>query len=146
MPIHKRVILVLNVFGSKLSALKPARAVEAERIAKLVEGLSAPAFADRERAVGEIEALGDTAKPGLEQAIKGALPAEGRRRVQTLLDALRSPALTGERLRQWRALAVLERIGSADADALLKELAGGWSESRLTRDAADASRARSGGR
>jgi hypothetical protein len=55
-----------------------------------------------------------------------------------LLDDLRSPTLSGELLRQWRAVAVLERIGSPEADALLKELAGGLSEARLTREAVDA--------
>jgi hypothetical protein len=74
----------------------------------------------------------------LEQALKGPLAAEGRKRVQALLDELRGPVLTGERLRQWRAVAVLERVGTPDAAALLGELAGGWGESRLTRDAADA--------
>ena len=108
------------------------------RLGKSGAELSATQVAERERATSELEAMMDAAKPGLEQAMKGPLAAEGRKRVQAMLDELRRPTLTGERLRQWRAVAVLEKIGTPDAAALLKELAGGWGEARLTHDAADA--------
>ena len=118
--------------------LTPVRSVPPEQMTRLIDGLSAPAFADRERAARAIAALCDAAEPGLERALTGPLPPEGRRRVQTLLDALRTPTLTGERLRQWRAIAILERIGTPEADAVLKDLASGVGEARLTQDAADA--------
>src|SRR5205085_640459 len=103
--------------------LTAKRTVSPEELAKLIEGLSATAFADRERAMRDLAAFGELVKPGLEQALKGDLPAEGRRRVQKLLDQMRGPALTGERLREWRAAAALERIGTPEAQALLKEIA-----------------------
>jgi WD40 repeat protein len=49
-----------------------------------------------------------------------------------------TPNLTGDRLREWRAVAVLERIGSPDAVKLLDELAAGLPEARLTLAAKDA--------
>jgi hypothetical protein len=118
--------------------LTSALPVTAEKMTQQIAALSATAFAERDQAMRELKALGDSAKPGLEHALKGGLPPEARRRVQLLLDPLLTPTLTGERLRQWRALAVLERNGSPEANALLKELAGGLPEARLTRDAVDA--------
>src|SRR5439155_12308962 len=86
--------------------------VPPEYVSKLIAGLSATAFADRERATRELEALDELAKPGLEQALKAPLPPEARRRAQKLLDPLLVPTLTSERLRQWRAVPVLERIAT----------------------------------
>jgi WD40 repeat protein len=58
-------------------------------------------------------------------------------RSQTTEEAL-SPTLSGDRLRQWRAVALLERIGTPDAVKLLEVLAGGLPEARLTVAAKDA--------
>jgi hypothetical protein len=41
----------------------------------------------------------------------------------------------GERLRLWRVIQVLEGIGTPEAQALLKTLAGGAPGSRLTQEA-----------
>jgi hypothetical protein len=36
---------------------------------------------------------------------------------------------------EWRCAALLEQIGSADARQLLRKLAGGWPQARLTQEA-----------
>ena len=64
------------------------------------------------------------------------VPLEVRRRAELLLPKLAAPALpTGERLRTWRALAVLEQLGTPEAVGLLRELAGGAPGAWLTRQA-----------
>src|SRR5262249_32542145 len=45
--------------------LKPVRPVPPEQVARLIDGLAAPAFADRERAELDLVALRDAAQPGL---------------------------------------------------------------------------------
>jgi hypothetical protein len=60
-----------------------------------------------------------------------------RQRIDQILAKLDGP-LTGERLRAWRAIEVLEKIGTPDAQNLLKELAGGAPEAGVTQDALEA--------
>ena len=56
-----------------------------------------------------------------------------------LAAATASAVLTGDALRQVRAISVLERAATPDALKLLAELAAGNPEARLTREAAAAS-------
>jgi hypothetical protein len=76
---------------------------------------------------------------GAESALRRAhaKPAslEARRRIEQLLDSLTTTVPSPDMLRQLRALAVLERIGSEPARALLRELASGTPDARLTREA-----------
>jgi WD40 repeat protein len=118
--------------------LRPVRAVSSDEMKQLIDALSASSFAERERAGRDIMSLEEPSIPYLEKALAEKMPAEGRKRAQALLDALRSPALAQNRLRQWRAVAALERIGTPDAVKLLEELAGGLPEARLTLAAKDA--------
>ena len=59
---------------------------------------------------------------------------ETRRRIQLLLTRLSQRPLSGEVLRTLRALEVLEQAG-AEGQRLLRDLAGGIEEARLTREA-----------
>jgi len=61
---------------------------------------------------------------------------EQSRRLQSLLEDLERPDLTGERLRAMRSVEVLELIGTAEARGVLEELAKGLTAVRLTREAA----------
>jgi RNA polymerase sigma factor (sigma-70 family) len=116
--------------------LKPAKAADAAAVTALVTKLDDKDFATREAASKALLAFGDTAVSSLQAAIKGELSAEQTERVERVLAAAKSPVLTGERLREVRAVAVLERVGSADARKLLDELAGGLPDARLTKEAA----------
>jgi RNA polymerase sigma factor (sigma-70 family) len=120
--------------------VKPVKAAEAATVQPLVAKLDAAEFAEREAASKALRDLGDAAVPALRQALKGELSAEQRRLVQDVLAAATAPAgLSGESLRQVRAVSVLERAGSPDARKLLAELAAGNPEARLTKEAAAAS-------
>jgi hypothetical protein len=116
--------------------LAPAAPVPAGELEKLVRGLDAAAFADREAAEKALRGRLDAAAPGLRERLRGPISAEQRQRIDRLLketDLALLPA--GDRLRAVRAVAVLERIGGPEARALLKELAGGLPSARLTREA-----------
>jgi WD40 repeat protein len=125
----------LNFLKEKLP---PIRAVPKKEITQRVEKLSSDSYAEREQATRELAAFFEAAQAELELALKGDLPQEARRRVQALLDTLQTPNLSGDRLRQWRAVAVLERVASPECKKLLQELATGLPEARLTLAAKDA--------
>ena len=61
--------------------------------------------------------------------------AEVHRRVQQLLDRLEKEVLSADRLRELRAVEVLEQIGTEEARQVLTALAKGDSEAPLTREA-----------
>ena len=68
-------------------------------------------------------------------AREAAPSAEARRRVETILTGLKVGHLSPERLRELRALEVLERVNTADARHLLERLAKGEPAARMTREA-----------
>ena len=119
--------------------LKPSQAANAERVRKLAGSLDAKSFAEREKAEKELRVLGELAVPHLQAALKDNPSPEKKTRIDRLLaEAAKFLLPPGERLRQVRAIAVLEHIGTDDARRLLKELAGGLPEARQTREAAEA--------
>jgi WD40 repeat protein len=117
--------------------LSPALRATEERLRQLLADLDSSRFAQRDRAERELEELGEVAEPALAQALKGSPALEFRRRAERLLaraDAdRRTPS--GERLRQLRAVEALERMGTPGARRLLRHLAAGAPEARLTREA-----------
>lgn len=119
--------------------LKPAHAANAELVQKLAASLDAKSFAEREKSEKELRALGDSAIPKLRATLKDNPSPEKKTRIERLLaEAAKFVLPPGERLQQVRAIAVLEHIGTDEAPRLLKELAGGLPEARLTREAAEA--------
>jgi RNA polymerase sigma factor (sigma-70 family) len=118
--------------------LKPAPEPPGE-LAALVKQLDAPRFADRAEADRHLRRLGDAAMPGLRRALAGDLSAEQRQRIEAIVRANEAafPA-AGPAMQTVRAVRVLERIGTAEARVLLKDLSSGPAGRRLTRDAADA--------
>jgi RNA polymerase sigma factor (sigma-70 family) len=105
---------------------------DAPRIRKLIVDLNSEQFAVRDAARKELETMDDAAHAVLRQALKDATSLEQRRRLEALLSVgwvVRSP----EKLRQVRAVTVLEQIG--DARRVLERLAAGAAEARQTREA-----------
>jgi RNA polymerase sigma factor (sigma-70 family) len=117
--------------------LRPATRPEPPHIARLIAALDSDEFAVRRAATVELEKIGPPAIPLLEEALAGKLSSlEMRRRLQRLLD--QAKGLSPERLRELRAIQALEWMGTAEAEELLKKLAGGWDRSTLTQEAQDA--------
>jgi WD40 repeat protein len=107
---------------------------DAPRIRRLIADLDSEKFAVRDAAFQELEKMDDAAHAVLRQELQKAASLEMRRRIQSLLSVpwvVRSP----EKLRQIRAVMVLEQIGTAEARRVLERLAGGASEARQTREA-----------
>jgi RNA polymerase sigma factor (sigma-70 family) len=114
--------------------LRPAAALPADAVRRLLAELDSSDFTKRELASKRLAEFDDRVVPVVEGALKNAKSAELRRRLKDLLptsEVVRSP----EMLRQVRAVEVLERIGTPEARRLLEELASGAPEARLTCEA-----------
>jgi WD40 repeat protein len=116
--------------------LKPA--ADDTSTAKLITALDSTRFADRESAAKQLAAPGRDAESELRKALDGSPSAETHRRIEGLLERLEKEPPSPERLREGRALTVLEQAGGPAARKLLAELAGGASGAQLTRDAKSA--------
>jgi hypothetical protein len=115
--------------------LRPVPPLPPGHLARLLKDLEADQFKTRERATRELEKLEEVAGPALRHLLEGRPPLEVQRRAQTLLDKLDTKGLSGQRLREIRAVEVLEQIGSEGARRLLQTLSRGEPEARLTREA-----------
>src|SRR6185295_19122652 len=93
------------------SRLKPVPSPDAAMMRTLIADLGSGTFAVREAATKQLKALGEQAQPAMRAALNDDAPLETRRRLSHLLDEALSP----ETLRRVRAIAVLERIGNAEA-------------------------------
>ncbi|MBL8793414.1 MAG: hypothetical protein JNM56_05900, partial [Planctomycetia bacterium] len=115
--------------------LRPVAAVEPRALAKLIADLDSRQFAVRQQAAEELEVLGSQAVPALQEVLKGEPSLEVRQRVEELLDEADRLILSGRALRTWRAIEVLEHLGTPEARQLLTNLGKGTPDSRLTREA-----------
>jgi WD40 repeat protein len=115
--------------------LRPAAAADPKRIDQLIAQLNDDDFTVREKATEELAKLGAGAEKALRKAAEAAPSAEVTRRVAELLKKLDSGAVSGEGLREVRALEVLELLGTPEARKVLEELARGAPDAALTREA-----------
>jgi len=115
--------------------LRTEPAAQAKRIARLIADLDDDDFGARERAMKELETLGDEANDALREVLRGNPSAEVRRRVEHLLKGRDPAAIPTSQLRAVRAVEVLEQMRTAEAMELLKELAKGDPDAWLTREA-----------
>jgi RNA polymerase sigma factor (sigma-70 family) len=115
--------------------LKPADSADFEEARSLIRDLDSDAFEVRKKASTRLEALGRAAAPALREALAKNPPLEPRKRLERLLETLPRVPPSPDLLRQLRAVQVLERIASPEARRILGELAGGFAEAPLTREA-----------
>jgi WD40 repeat protein len=115
--------------------VRPATAVDAKRLARLVAEFDSDQFAARESAYEELIKVGRSAEPVLRRALAGQPSVEASRRIRKLLEKLESGVLSPDELRALRAVEILEHIGRPEAKKLLQDLAGGAFEARLTQEA-----------
>ncbi len=123
----------MTLIASRLSPAKPGP--KAELLDKVVNDLQSEKFAVREKASVQLAKVGESAVPRLRDHLAKTTSAEARRRLVRALELLDPPELSPLRLQVNRALELLESIGSQEAIALLKNLAAGEPNARLTRDA-----------
>jgi WD40 repeat protein len=119
--------------------LQPVAPVERQRALRLIAELGSDSFSDREKAMRELAELGEKALAALHEArAQGTL--EQVRRIDLVVERIQTQTLSGARLQALRGVEVLERIGTAEARQLLRELASGTAAALLTREAAAALR------
>jgi WD40 repeat protein len=118
--------------------LRPVPKLKPNHLARLIADLDAEEFATRQRAMAELEKLGEVAEAPLRRALEGGPSLEVRRRAAELLTRIerqRGPNPPPERLRTLRSVELLEHLGTPEARALLQDLASGEPEAPLTRQA-----------
>ncbi|HZV07471.1 MAG TPA: sigma-70 family RNA polymerase sigma factor [Gemmataceae bacterium] len=121
-------------FRARLYPIAPA---DEKRLQQWIADLDSDQFAVREKATSELEKLGAAAVGTMQKALEAKPALETRRRLEQLIDKQEReewPA-SGERLRIWRALEVLERIGTPEAREVLTTLANGAPGARPTVEA-----------
>lgn len=117
--------------------LPPAR-VDARQVAAWLKDLDSDQFAVREQAGVELEKLGELIEADLRAALQGQPTLEARRRLEGLLDTLRSSNASLPRLRVLRAVEALEYVSGSDAIRVLESLASGNAGALVTRQAREA--------
>ena len=115
--------------------LRPGRGPDAKRIGRIIADLDSDEFDTREKASQELERLDKGAEPAVRRALAGGASAEVRSRLERWLAQPEKAASAPEDLQTLRAVEVLGRIGSTEAKEILKTLAKGAAEGRLTREA-----------
>jgi WD40 repeat protein len=111
-------------------------AADERQVARLVADLGSEDFATREKAQAALEALGGAALRPLERAAADdRADVETRRRAAAVVAQLLRRQDTPDGWRERRGVEALERIGTAEARALLRRLAGGADGALLTETA-----------
>jgi RNA polymerase sigma factor (sigma-70 family) len=116
--------------------LRPAAPPDAAEVKRLLAELGSDRFSERSQAVKGLEEMGEQVEGALRRLLAGKPPLEVARRVEGLLAKLEGPVTDPGRLRQLRALEILEWIGGEEARRVLRTLAAGHAEAQLTREAA----------
>jgi hypothetical protein len=122
------------------AAVRPAAPVDAAAVDRLLADLASETFATREKATAGLIAAGDAAEEKVRAFLVATPSPEARQRAAQVLGAVSGPPATADRRRELRAVEALEWAGTSGAEALLRELAKGAPDARLTRDAADSLR------
>jgi hypothetical protein len=115
--------------------LRPATMPDADTakgVRRLLAQLDSDSFSERESATRALEKLGPGPEPLLREALAANPSPEARRRLERLVRELEQQSM-----RDWRAVKLLEHIGTPPARELLGRLAGG-ADARLTREARNA--------
>jgi hypothetical protein len=107
------------------SRLRPVTPQDTGKIGRWIDDLNDDSYAVRVKAFHALRRMGTRAGPALAAALRDPPSAEVRERVQRILARLQQRELTPEELRTWRALEVLELIGTEEASAALKKVADG---------------------
>jgi len=107
--------------GDRLEAQKGFD--DPKRIARLVDDLDSKDFDVRRKAGNELAALAKLAEPALQTALAGKPSLEMQRRIEQLLQRLDPKEPPPLWLRTMRSVEVLEHIASAEACAVLENLA-----------------------
>jgi hypothetical protein len=127
-----------DAVGFIKNRLKPAAALERKRIEELIGRLDDAQYKVREKVTEELLQVADQAVPALEKALAANPSMETRKRLEYLHGHATSRLLQGERIRSYRAVEVLELIGTEEARNVLRALAEGAPGALVTTSAQSA--------
>jgi hypothetical protein len=118
--------------------VKPAagKTLDDKEIAAQIAALDDDRFAVREKASAALSREVRAARPARVRALADHPSPEKKRRLEALLEKLKGDFPAPESLRCLRAVEVLQWLGTPAARGLLKTLASGRPDDRLTKDAA----------
>jgi hypothetical protein len=115
--------------------LKPAASIDHQKLDELLKDVQGTDADKAKSASDALEKFGDQIEPALRRLIAAKPAAEVQKRIEPPLRKLLVNPLSGQSLREVRAVEVLEQIGTAEARGILKDLAGDAEDARLTRNA-----------
>jgi WD40 repeat protein len=124
--------VALSLLRARLKAARAIR-LDAAAVRKQIAQLDASTLKEREAARRQLERWRWTVEADVRKAVAARSSLEVLRRLERLLDALDRP--TAEEVLHTRCVEILERIGSAEAKKLLRQLADGDPLQVLTREA-----------
>ena len=105
--------------------VKPAPPLDMKRVQELIAELDSDQFKVRQQANAELTKLGERVVPAIDKVLATNVPLETKNRLEGVRKQLAGISMQGERLRAYRAVEILERIGTAQSRQLLQELADG---------------------
>jgi WD40 repeat protein len=105
--------------------VKPAPFLNTKRVEQLIADLDSNQYKLRQQANDELGRMDERIVPLIDKALATNPPLEVKIRLDELRRLMTIVTLQGERLRVYRAVEVLERIGNAEARQLLQALADG---------------------
>jgi RNA polymerase sigma factor (sigma-70 family) len=114
--------------------LQPVEPPDDDTVTQLIAELDSSDFGEREKASAQLGKLERLVEPALRKALTNQPSPEQRRRIKRLLAQMESIPSAGL-LPAYRAVEVLEYIGTAEAKEVLQILAGGAPAARLTQEA-----------
>jgi hypothetical protein len=120
--------------------LIPVQTADSEKIQRWIADLNASGFAARQKASVELERIGEQTHVALRKALAGNPTLEVRRRIERILDATADEDARPELRRSLAGVEILAEIGTAQAREVLRTIAAGAPNARLTQVAGDALR------
>jgi hypothetical protein len=105
--------------------LPPAAPIDPKRIEELIGQLEDNRFRVRQQATAELLRIGERVVPAIDRVLAGNPVLESRLRLQAVRARVTGLVLKAGRLQAYRAMEVLERIGTPEARQVLQALAGG---------------------
>jgi hypothetical protein len=116
--------------------LRPVAAPNDELVREKLHELDSSLFATRQKAQDDLIHMGDPVRGHLEKAAADRnLSEEVKQRLVAIMKRLDGSMPTSDRLRELRALELLERVATKDAQDLLQRLAEGAPRAVLTQEA-----------
>jgi hypothetical protein len=118
--------------------VQPARPIAGKHIEALIGQLDDSGFRARQKATAELIQIGERSVAAIDKTLAGSPTLETRRRLEEIRKRVSSRILNGPSLQAYRAVEVLERIGTLPARQVLQGLAGGAVGAPVTMQAQEA--------